>query len=344
MRAVGYLADRVGRGPECLVGLELPEPEPRPRDLMVRVGAVSVNPIDVKVRGRQEASPGSPVVLGFDAVGTVVGCGPEAQGFATGDRVWYAGDITRPGSNAEVQCVDHRVASRAPATLSDAAAAALPLTSLTAWELLFDRLPGSARDGSLLVVGAGGGVGSVLVQLAARVAGMPVIGTASASSADWVRRLGAAAVVDHRGPLAAQVSRAVAAGLAPVGAAAILNHSAEHFADVVEVLRPQGAVALIDDPAGPLDIALGKRKSISIHWESMFTRSTYGTADLARQGWILGEVARLVDAGVLRTTMRTDLGPITAANVRRGHEMLQGGHGPGKAVLAGWPERPGSGG
>jgi zinc-binding alcohol dehydrogenase family protein len=318
----------------ALVDLDLPVPAPGPRDLRVRVHAVSVNPVDTKVR--RNAAVEAPRVLGWDAVGIVDAVGPEVTLFQPGDAVYYAGDINRPGSNAEYQLVDERIVGRKPASLDDASAAALPLTAITAWELLFDRLriaEGGGEGQTLLVVGAGGGVGSILVQLARQLTRLTVIGTASRpDTQDWVYALGAHHVIDHSQPLTEGLARI---GIPAVTHVASLTHTDQHYAQIVTALEPQGQLALIDDP-GQLDVMALKRKSLSLHWESMFTRSTFGTPDLQRQHELLNRVAALVDAGVLRTTLDEHYGRITAENLRRAHALIESHRARGKLVLEGF--------
>lgn len=337
MKAVGYLQSLPISHPESLVDLDLPAPVPQPRDLLVRVAAVSVNPVDTKVRSNRAPQPGQPEVLGWDAVGTVEGLGADVTGFAVGDRVYYAGAINRAGSNAELQVVDHRIAALAPRSLTDAEAAALPLTAITAWELLFDRLgvpEGGGAGRSLLVIGAAGGVGSVLVQLARQLTQLHIIGTASRPQTQaWVQELGAHTVVDHSQPLRAQLA---AAGVSEVDCIASLTHTDQHWASLVDVAAPQGRIGLIDDPATPLDVMLLKRKSLSLHWELMFTRSLFGTPDIAEQGRLLARVAALLDEGRLRSTLSEQFSPINAANLRRAHELLESGRMRGKLVLSGF--------
>lgn len=337
MKAVGYHLSLPITHPESLVDLELPAPVPGPRDLLVRVAAVSVNPVDTKVRRSRAPQPGQPEVLGWDAVGRVEALGAEVQGFAVGDRVYYAGAINRPGSNAELHLVDHRIAARAPESLGDADAAGLPLTAITAWELLFDRLgvtEGGGAGQTLLVVGAAGGVGSVLVQLARQLTQLRVVGTASRPETQaWVRQLGAHAVVDHTQPLRAQLT---ATGIAEVELIASLTHTDQHWAALVDVAAPQGRIGLIDDPATLLDVMALKRKALSLHWELMFTRSLFGTADMAEQGRLLARVAALVDEGRLRSTVSEHLSPINAARLRHAHALLEGGRMRGKLVLSGF--------
>jgi zinc-binding alcohol dehydrogenase family protein len=336
MKAVIYRQSLPIDDPHSLIDATLAEPPaPTGRDLLVRVQAVSVNPVDTKIR-RNVDPAGADKVLGWDAAGTVVAAGPEATLFKPGDAVFYAGAIDRAGSNAELQLVDERIVGRRPASLDFAQAAALPLTAITAWELLFDRL-GVARGDqrrTLLVVGAAGGVGSMAVQIARKLTGLTVIGTASRPETQaWVRALGAHHVVDHRAGLLEPV-RAVA----PDGVDYVmsLTHTEQHYEALVELLNPQGRLGLIDDPATPIDIRAMKRKSISLHWEFMYTRSLFHTHDMLAQHRILDEVADLVDAGALRGTMREHYGTINAANLRRAHAQLESGSTIGKIVLEGF--------
>ena len=341
MKAVAFHRSLPIDAADALVDLELPEPEPQPHDLRVAVRAVSVNPVDTKVRRNGAHADGSPRVLGWDAVGVVESVGSAVTRFRPGDRVWYAGSIARAGSNAERQLVDERIVGRAPASLSDAQAAALPLTGITAWELLFERLqvaPGkrgrdSAAGDSLLVLGAAGGVGSILVQLARRLTGLTVIGTASRPETQaWVRELGAHEVIDHARPIAEELRRI---GHPQVSHVASLTHTDAHFTQIVEALAPQGRIALIDDPE-PIDVRLLKRKSASLHWELMFTRALFGTADMVAQHHLLNDLAALVDDGVVRTTLGEHYGRITAANLQRAHALIESARARGKIVLEGF--------
>ncbi|KUZ59022.1 NADPH:quinone reductase [Burkholderia ubonensis] len=320
--------------PQALYEVELPKPEPGPRDLLVRIDAIAVNPVDLKLR--QAVQPNEPRVLGWDAAGTVEAVGVSVELFAPGDRVWYAGDITRPGSYAEYGLVDERIASRRPVTLPAAAAAALPLTAITAWELLFDRLnvaEGSGAGQMLLVIGAGGGVGSILTQLARKLTALTVIGTASRPETQaWVAELGAHHVVDHAKPLRPQLAEA---GIEQVDHVISLTHTDTYYPQIVDILKPEGQLALIDDPA-TLDAMPLKRKSISLHWEFMFTRSMYRTHDMNRQHALLERVATLIDDGVLKSTVGEHLGRIDADNLRRAHALLETGRAKGKIVLEGF--------
>lgn len=324
--------------PQSLFDVELPTPTPGAHDLLVRVEAVSVNPVDTKLRSPKPQIEPQPKVLGYDAAGVVEAAGDAVDGFRPGDRVYYAGDVTRPGSNAQLQLVDARLAGHAPRSLDLAEAAALPLTALTAWELLFQRMPFDSEHGgegkSLLIIGGAGGVGSIAIQLARR-AGFTVIATASRSeTTDWCRTMGAHHVANHHHPLALQLE---ALGFSQVDA--VLNLAdTDHYWDAIgQLLAPQGHVGLIVEPAGALRIGDPyKAKCIGIHWEFMFARSRFGTADMAEQGRILERVAALVDAGELHGTRSATLAPINAANLREAHRQLESGRTLGKLVLAGW--------
>ncbi|KES20360.1 MULTISPECIES: zinc-binding alcohol dehydrogenase family protein [Pseudomonas] len=337
MKAIGYTHSRPIDADDALLDIQLPEPTPGPRDLLVEVRAISVNPVDTKVRQRTEPAAGEYKVLGWDAAGVVRAVGSEVSLFRPGDEVFYAGDLTRPGSNAELQLVDERIVGAKPARLDFAQAAALPLTSITAWELLFERLqiaegPGSAGQ-SLLIVGAAGGVGSILVQLARHLTGVTVIGTASrAETREWVRDLGAHHVIDHGKPLSEELQRI---GIGQVSHVASLTHTDSHLQQIVASLRPQGRLGLIDDPAN-LNVSLLKQKSLSLHWEFMYTRSMFQTDDMIEQHRLLQRVSSLVDQGVLRTTLGEHFGRIDAANLRRAHALLESGKAKGKIVLEGF--------
>jgi NADPH2:quinone reductase len=337
MRAIGFQETGPIDRPDALVDIELPRPEPAGRDLLVEIRAVSVNPVDTKVRVRAKPEAGAWRVLGWDAAGVVAAVGPEVKSFKPGDEVFYAGTIGRQGTNAEFHLVDERIVGRKPKSLGWAEAAAIPLTALTAWETLFDRLnvvkPVPGAKPSILVIGGAGGVGSMAVQLARRLTELTVIATASRpETQDWVRELGAHHVVDHGKPLAAEVA---ALGIGAPGFVFSITKTDQHLSEVVELIAPQGRFALIDDPA-TLNIMPFKGKSVSVHWESMFTRSTFNTADVEAQGNILSEVARLVDAGTLRTTLAETFGAISAANLKRAHTLLESGRAKGKIVLEGF--------
>lgn len=339
MRAVGLTRYLPIDDPQSLQDLELPMPEPGEFDLRVRVEAVSVNPVDAKLRAPKDQVEPQPRVLGFDAAGVVEAVGPGVTLFQPGDEVYYAGDVTRPGSNARYQLVDERLAGAKPTTLDFAEAAALPLTTITAWELLFERMPFDfdAEDNgrSLLVIGGAGGVGSIAIQLARR-AGFRVVASASRpQTRDWCLAMGAQHVVDHRQPLGPQLQ---ALGLPEVDVVLNLADTDLYWDTIGQLLAPQGHVGLIVEPAGPLRIGDPyKAKCIGIHWEFMFARPRFRTADMICHHRILNRVGSLVEAGELKTTLTEVLGPIDAANLREAHRRLESGTTIGKLALAGWP-------
>jgi len=339
MKAVGYQQSLAVTDPQALLDIQLPEPVAKGRDILVRVNAISVNPVDTKVRQRVQAEPGQYKVLGWDAAGEVVAVGEDVTLFKAGDKVFYAGCLTRQGSNSELHLVDERLVAVMPDCLDFAQAAALPLTAITAWELLFDRL--EVQQPSLkhprpvlLVTGAAGGVGSILVQLARQLTTATVIGTASrAETKQWVSELGAHYVLDHSQPLIPQLD---ALGINAVSHVASLTHTEQHYAELVKLLAPQGKLALIDDPATGIDIMPLKQKSISLHWEFMFTRAMFATADMQAQHQLLSDLSRLVQQGQIKTTLKQTLGTINAANLRQAHQLLESGKAIGKIVLQGW--------
>ncbi len=338
MKAIAYYQSLPADHAEALQDVQLADPTPGPHDLLVMVRAVSVNPVDTKIRRGVTPENGAAKVLGWDAAGIVKAVGSEVSLFKPGDKVFYAGAIDRAGANSELHLVDERIVGHMPKSLSFAEAAALPLTAITAWELLFERLQvaeGSHDQGqSLLIVGAAGGVGSILTQLARRLTGLTVIGSASRPETQaWVRELGAHHVIDHNQPLSEELARI---GIGQVTHVASLTQTDQHFTQLVEALQPQGRLALIDDPERPLDIMQLKRKSLSLHWELMFTRSLYQTADMIEQHRLLDRVSGLVDSGVLKTTLGEHFGRIDAANLRRAHALLESGKAKGKIVLEGF--------
>ena len=335
MKAIVY--DQHGlsiEDPGALYETELPKPEPGPRDLLVKIRAIAVNPVDTKVRAGMLGDP--PRLLGWDAAGTVEAVGAGVTLFKAGDDVYYAGSVARPGAYAEYGVVDERIAGHQPATLDYARAAALPLTSLTAWELLFDRLcvaEGGGDGDALLVIGAAGGVGSILVQLARQLTKLRVIGTASRpQTQEWVRESGAHDVIDHTRPLEEELRRI---GVTQVRYVASLTHTEARYAQIIEVLAPQGKLGVIDDPK-TLDAMPLKLKAISLHWELMFTRSLFETPDMIRQHEILERIAALIDAGTLRTTLGEHFGAINAGNLRRAHALIESNRARGKIVLEGF--------
>jgi len=334
MKAVGYKMPLPIENPDSLLDITLPEPEAKGRDLAVKIKAVSVNPVDVKVRASSKPEGSEYKVLGYDAAGIVTQAGPETVLFKPGDEVYYAGSIARPGTNAEYHLVDERIVGKKPKTLSFAQAAALPLTTITAWELLFDRLgvqigkPMNA--GSILIIGGAGGVGSILTQLASKLTGLNIISTASTpESREWCISLGANYVIDHRKPFKEQME---AIGIPEVELIAGLTATDIHYPALIEVLAPQGKFGLIDDPKS-LDANPLKRKAASLHWEFMFARSLFNTPDMLAQHALLNEVSELVDAGVIWSTAAETLGSINADYLKRAHALIESGRTRGKLVL-----------
>jgi NADPH2:quinone reductase len=336
MRAVGYFAPGPIAAPDSLRDFELPRPSAVGRDLLVEVRAVSVNPVDYKVRSSAPAPAGAAKVIGWDAAGVVVEAGPQASLFRPGEEVFYAGSIARSGTNAQFHLVDERIVGRKPRSLGFAEAAALPLTSITAWEALFDRIdirkpvPGAAP--AVLIIGGAGGVGSIAIQLVRALTDLTVIATASRPEImAWVKDLGAHHVIDHRKPIAAEVA---ALGIGAPAFVFATTHTPDHLKDIVELIAPQGRLALINGE--PLELSPLMRKSVSIHWESMFTRSLMETADMVEQHILLDKVAALVDAGKIRSTIAEHFGVINAANLKRAHALLESGKSRGKIVLEGF--------
>ncbi|HBM58907.1 MAG TPA: zinc-binding alcohol dehydrogenase family protein [Citreicella sp.] len=337
MKAVGYQIPGAITEAAALVDIDLPDPRPEGRDLLVEVRAVSVNPVDYKIRRSTAPESGAWKVIGWDAAGIVRATGPEVTLFQPGDEVFYAGSLIRPGTNAELHLVDERIVGHRPTSLSWAESAALPLTSLTAWEAMFDRMdvtrpvPGAAE--AIVIIGGAGGVGSIAVQIARQCTDLTVIATASRpETQDWARDLGAHHVLDHSQPLAAQVA---ALGLGAPAFVFSTTHTDQHIPEIAELIAPQGRFALIDDPKG-FDVMLFKRKAVSIHHELMFTRALYQTPDMGEQGRILNEIARLVDDGRIRTTLTDTLSPINADNLKKAHALIESGTARGKIVLEGF--------
>ena len=337
MRAVAYKIPQPITAETSLIDVELPTPEAKGHDLLVEIKAVSVNPVDVKVRASTAPSADQLKVLGFDAAGIVKAVGSDVTLFKPGDEVFHSGVINRPGSNAEFQLVDERIVGRKPKSLDFAAAAALPLTSITAYEMLFDRLrvsdPVSGAAPALLIIGGAGGVGSIAIQIARALTNLTVIATASRPETQaWVRELGAHHVIDHSQPIAPQVA---ALGIGAPDFIFSTTNTDKHVPDIVEALAPQGRFGLIDDPK-TFDIVPFKRKAASVHWELMFTRPLFGTPDMIEQHKILNRISELVDNGKIRTTLSETVGTINAANLKKAHAMVESGKMKGKAVLAGF--------
>jgi zinc-binding alcohol dehydrogenase family protein len=340
MKAIGYRQCLPISDPNSLIDLELPDPVATGRDLLVRVKAVSVNPVDTKVRRNVAPEAGEARILGYDAAGVVEAVGPGVTLFKPGDEVWYAGSRLRPGTNAELHLVDERIVGHKPRTLDFAQAAAMPLTTITAWEALFDRLMLPRKDGAhagdggtVLITAGAGGVGSIAIQLARELSSARIFATASRpESRAQIEALGAHGVIDHTQPISQGVK---AAGLRWVERIFSVSHTDVHFPELARVVAPQGRICVIDDPA-PFDVRPLKARCASLHWEAMFTRSSFETPDMAEQGRLLNEVAELVDAGRIRTTHTHTLGRIDAAGLRAAHEMIESTHSIGKLVLAGF--------
>jgi NADPH2:quinone reductase len=337
MRAVGYQKSLAITDANSLIDIDLPKPQPKDRDLLVEVRAISVNPVDTKLRMRAEPPAGEYKVLGWDAAGVVVAAGPDATLFKAGDEVWYAGDILRQGTNAEFHCVDERIVGPKPKSLNFAIAAALPLTAITAYEMLFDRLdvrrPVPGATNAIVIIGGAGGVGSIAIQLARKLTHLAVIATASRpETQEWVKSLGAHHVIDHRQPIAAQVK---ALGIGEPAFVFSTTNSEQHIKDAAMLLAPQARYGLIDDPK-QLDVSVLKSKSLSLHWELMFTRPIHKTVDIEAQHRLLTEVAALVDKKEIVSTVSEDFGTINAANLKKAHALIESGKAKGKVVLAGF--------
>lgn len=347
IKAIGYQDNLAIDNEKSLEDITLDKPTASGHDILVEIKAISVNPVDYKIRQSRPAPKGEYAVIGWDAAGIVTAVGEEVSLFSVGDKVYYAGDLTRSGSNAEYQLVDERIVGHMPASLSFAEAAALPLTTITAWEMLFDRLqvpvPDSSanehssnentNDVSVLVIGAAGGVGSILTQLLKVRTSATIIGTASRDgSVQWLKDLGADHVINHRNPLYDELKKT---GISEVDYVISLNNTDEHYEEIIKCLKPQGKLGVIDDPKS-LDATPLKTKSLSLHWEFMFARSMFHTPNMIEQHHLLNDVAKLIDAGNIKTTVAHNLGTITAEHVRSAHQMLENQQAHGKIVLEGW--------
>ena len=337
MKAIGYREPGPIDRPGALIEAAMPDPVATDHDLLVRVNAVSVNPVDTKVRAAGPAPEGGLKVLGYDAVGVVEAAGPAVTLFKPGDRVFYAGSIRRQGSNAELQLVDERIVGPAPTSLSDAQAAALPLTAITAWEMLFERLdvrrPVPGGNEAILIIGGAGGVGSMAIQLAKQLTLLKVIATASRpETRDWAVGLGADHVVDHSKPLAAEIQKL---GIGAPGFVFSTTQTERHFDEIVDLIAPEGRFGVIDD-LGRSDANRLKSKALTLCFELMFARSTFQTPDMIEQHRLLAEVARLADAGRVRSTLGDHFGRITAENLTRAHAFIESGKARGKVVLEGF--------
>jgi zinc-binding alcohol dehydrogenase family protein len=339
MKAVALKAYLPIQNPESLLDVNIDQPTPTGRELLIAVEAIAVNPVDTKVRAPKNKVEPDYRVLGWDAVGKVVATGPDATLFKAGDKVYYAGSIARPGTNSEFHTVDERIVGRKPDSLSNAEAAALPLTAITAWEGLFDRLhipqDNNSRPKTLLIIGGAGGVGSIAIQLAKALTNVNVIATASRSeSVEWCKSLGADLVVDHSASLVEQLR---AHNIQQVDYIFCLNNTDQHWQAMAEIIKPQGHICSIVELSGQVDLNLLKSKSVTFTWELMFTRSLFETDDMIEQHYLLNRVAELIDNGAIKTTLNQVLSPINAENLRFAHAQLESGRTIGKIVLEHWP-------
>lgn len=337
MKAIGFLRNLPVRDPECLIDLEIPKPEPGPRDLLVRIEAVSVNPIDVKLRLGKPLSQGVPIILGYDAAGIVEAIGSEVTYFSVGDSVFYAGTPGRPGSNAQFQLVDERIVGHKPKLLQWSEAASIPLTVLTAWEGLFDQLgldfEGKNTGQTLLLIGAGGGVGSMVLQLA-KIAGLRTIATASSpKSAEWCKKLGAEFTVNYLNPLLKELKQI---GWNTVDFIFNAANTDSYWETMAEVITPLGSICCLVDAKQPVNLNLLKAKSVRFAWESVFTRASVETPKMVEQGAILDRVAKMLEAGKIHTAVQNTISPICARTLREAHARIETGKTQGKLVLIGW--------
>ena len=339
MKAVALKAYLPISNPESLLDVTLDAPTPTGHDILVAVEAISVNPVDTKVRAPKPKVEEHYRVLGWDAASRVIAVGEDVTLFKVGDPVFYAGSIARPGSNSELQLVDERIAGHKPKSLSSAQAAAIPLTAITAWEGLFDRLQipqgKNNPEKNLLIIGGAGGVGSIAIQLAKALTNVTVIATASRTeSSDWCKKLGADVVIDHHKPFLAQLQ---AQGIHHVDYIFCLNNTDQHWSNMADAIKPQGHICSIVETSSNLDLNLLKNKSVNFSWEFMFTRSLYNTDDMIEQHHLLNRVAALIDEERIITTVTDVLSPINAENLRKAHAQLESGTTIGKLVLENWP-------
>jgi zinc-binding alcohol dehydrogenase family protein len=334
MKAIGYKINGPITATDALIQFEAAIPEVGARDLLVEVKGISVNPVDTKVRSNMPPEWGNKII-GYDAAGVVKQVGSEVQNFKLGDEVFYAGDLSRPGTNSEFHAVDERIVGHKPKSLDFAEAAALPLTAITAWELLFESLgvvEGQGKGESILIIGGAGGVGSILIQLAKKLTSLRVIATASRpDTVAWTKKMGADHVINHHQSLVDQVK---ALGLEPRYVAS-LNGTDQHFSSIIELIKPRGHMALIDDPKS-IDILAGKRKALHFSWEFMFTRSLFQTDDMDKQYELLNRVSEMIDEGVLISTMTQNLGKLSAEKLIEAHAQQESGCVIGKNVLNGF--------
>lgn len=334
MKAIGYKQAGPISDADSLIQVELDKPLLDDHDLLVAVKGISLNPVDIKVRASMEPELGAKVI-GYDAAGIVVEVGSAVSRFKVSDSVFYAGDITRQGTNAEFHAVDERIVGKKPSTQNFAEAAGFPLTSITAWELLFESLAIKEGDGkgeSILIIGGAGGVGSILIQLTKQLTNLTIVTTASRpETIEWVKKMGADHVINHRESLTDQMKEL---GLQPRYVAS-LNGTEQHFNSIVDLIKPRGHIALIDDPKD-FNIGLIKPKALSFSWEFMFARSMFQTEDIAKQHYLLNRVSELIDSGKLISTVTSNLGKLSVENLKEAHRLQETGRVIGKNVLGGF--------
>jgi NADPH2:quinone reductase len=335
MKAVGYNTYLPIDQQDSLIDVVIPKPSPDGRDILVEVKAISVNPADPIVRAYDIKFGEPPYILGWDAAGIVDQVGPDCTLFKPGDEVFYAGSIASPGCNSEFHLVDERIVGRKPKSLDFANAASLPLTTITAWESLFDRLgisqePNANKSKSILIIGAAGGVGSIALQLAS-LAGLTVIGTASRpESVQWVKEFGANFTINHYEAFVPQLQKI---GFDQIDYIFCLNNTDQHWCNMAEAIAPQGKICLIVENQAPVALNLLKSKSVTVVWETMFTRSIFNTDDIEEQHLLLNRLAELVDEGKIRTAVTERISPINAANLKHAHAKIESGKTIGKIVL-----------
>lgn len=334
MKAIGFSESLNIDAPGALIEFEADQPELKPRDLLVEVKGISVNPVDVKVRASMPPESGRKI-LGYDAAGVVREVGSRVQHYKVGDEVFYAGDFTRQGTNAEFHAVDERIVGRKPKSMDFAEAAGFPLTSITAWEILFDCFQlreGDGKGASLLVIGAAGGVGSILIQFAKQLTGLTVIATASREeTTDWVKKMGADHIINHHKSLVEQCKEL---SIQP-NYVASLNGTEGHFDGIVELIKPRGHIALIDDPK-TLNVHSIKLKALSLSWEFMFARPMFETNDIEKQRELLNRVSEMIDCGKLISTVTSNDGALSVKTLTEAHKNQESGRSIGKQVLGGF--------
>jgi zinc-binding alcohol dehydrogenase family protein len=339
MKAIATYQYQPTTAPDCFVEVDLDMPQPGARDLLVRVKAVSVNPVDYKVRTSLKEKQAEPRILGWDAAGTVEAVGANVTLFKPGDEIYYAGSILRPGSDSEYQLVDERIVGKKPTTLSFEEAAALPLTTLTAWEALFERLGIEPQKtlknqaSTVLIIGGAGGVGSIAIQLAKQIAGLQVIATASRpETIAWCKKLGSDRTINHRHSFKPELEQL---GIQDIDYILCFNDTEQHLQNMADVIKPQGKICSIVETKNPLNMNLFQWKSVTFAWEFMYTKPVYTTNDMQSQHDILNRVAEFVDQGVLRTTLTENLGTLNSANLAKAHALVESGTAIGKTVLSG---------